>query len=64
MGGLAATSISAGRTADLMAKTGENSGPVLEAKRRERFISQWKADSGSYDTTVEINFEPVAKEPS
>jgi uncharacterized protein YndB with AHSA1/START domain len=39
--------------------TGENRGPVLEAKRPERFVFQWKADSGGYDTTVEINFEPV-----
>ncbi len=39
--------------------TGENSGPVLEAKRPERFVFQWKADSGLYDTTVEINFESV-----
>jgi uncharacterized protein YndB with AHSA1/START domain len=39
--------------------TGENGGPVLEARRPERFVFQWKVDSGSYDTTVEINFEPV-----
>lgn len=39
--------------------TGENGGPVLEAKRPERFVFQWKADSGLYDTTVEINFESV-----
>jgi uncharacterized protein YndB with AHSA1/START domain len=38
--------------------TGENGGPVLEAKRPERFAFQWKADSGGYDTTVEIDFEP------
>ena len=38
---------------------GENSGPVLEARRPERFVFQWKADSGRYDTTVEIDFEPV-----
>lgn len=39
--------------------SGENSGPVLEARRPERFVFQWKADSGSYHTTVEISFEPV-----
>ena len=38
--------------------TGENGGPVLEAKRPERFVFQWKADSGGYSTTVEIGFEP------
>lgn len=38
--------------------TGENGGPVLEAKRPERFVFQWKADSGGYSTTVEIDFEP------
>jgi uncharacterized protein YndB with AHSA1/START domain len=38
--------------------TGENGGPVLEAKRPERFVFQWKVDSGGYDTTVEIDFEP------
>src|SRR6185295_16636702 len=41
--------------------TGENLGTVLEARRPERFVFQWKADSGSYDTTVEINFEKVAE---
>ena len=39
--------------------TGENSGPVLEARRPERFVFQWKADSGLYDTTVEIDFQSV-----
>jgi uncharacterized protein YndB with AHSA1/START domain len=41
--------------------TGDNLGPVLEARRPERFVFQWKADSGSYDTTVEINFEKVGE---
>lgn len=35
--------------------TGESSGPVLEAERPKRFVFQWKADSGGYYTTVEIN---------
>lgn len=39
--------------------TGENQGTVLEARRPERFVFQWKADSGTYSTTVEIDFEPV-----
>lgn len=39
--------------------TGENSGPVLEANRSDRFAFQWKADGGSYYTTVEIDFERV-----
>src|SRR5262249_4510802 len=38
---------------------GENGGPVLEAARPHRFVFKWKADSGGYDTTVEIDFEPV-----
>jgi len=38
---------------------GENGGPVLEAKRPERFVFQWKADSGLYDTTVEIDLKRV-----
>lgn len=37
---------------------GENEGPVVEACRPERFVFQWRADSGGYDTTVEIDFEP------
>jgi uncharacterized protein YndB with AHSA1/START domain len=41
--------------------TGENLGTVVEARRPERFVFQWKADSGSYDTRVEINFERVAE---
>ena len=38
--------------------SGENGGPVLEAKRPERFVFRWRADSGGYDTTVEIDIEP------
>jgi len=40
--------------------TGENGGPILEARRPERFVFRWKADSGSYLTTVEIDFTPVS----
>lgn len=39
--------------------TGENGGPVLEARRPERFVFQWKVDTDSYNTTVEFDFEPV-----
>lgn len=39
--------------------TGENGGPVLEARRPKRFVFQWKVDTDSYNTTVEIDFEPV-----
>lgn len=39
--------------------TGENGGPVLEAQRPARFVFQWKVDTDSYNTTVEIDFEPV-----
>ncbi|MGH9833014.1 MAG: SRPBCC family protein [Blastocatellia bacterium] len=39
--------------------TGENGGPVLEARRPERFVFQWQVDTDSYNTTVEIDFEPV-----
>jgi uncharacterized protein YndB with AHSA1/START domain len=35
--------------------SGESVGPVLEADRPRRLVFQWKADSGGYDTTVEIN---------
>ncbi|NHI89259.1 MAG: SRPBCC domain-containing protein [Candidatus Thorarchaeota archaeon] len=34
-------------------------GPVLEAKRPERFVFQWYSDDPSYATTIEINFEAV-----
>ena len=39
--------------------TGENGGPVLEAQRPVRFVFQWKVDTDLYNTTVEIDFEPV-----
>ncbi|MCI0490516.1 MAG: SRPBCC domain-containing protein [Blastocatellia bacterium] len=39
--------------------TGENGGPVLEARRPNRFVFQWKVDRDSYNTTVEIDFEAV-----
>lgn len=39
--------------------TGENGGPVLEARRPARFVFQWKTDDHSDVTTVEIDFEPV-----
>jgi len=39
--------------------TGELGGPVLEARRPERFVYQWKVDIGSYNTTVEIDLKPV-----
>ena len=38
--------------------SGEDGGPILEAKRPERFAFQWKTDTDSYNTTVEISFEP------
>jgi uncharacterized protein YndB with AHSA1/START domain len=38
--------------------TGENGGPVLEAKRPERFVFQWKVDVGTNITTVEIDIKP------
>jgi uncharacterized protein YndB with AHSA1/START domain len=39
--------------------SGENGGPITEARRPHRFVFQWKADSGLYMTTVEIDFTPV-----
>ena len=39
--------------------SGENGGPVLEARRPDRFVFQWKADSGTYYTTVEIDIDRV-----
>ena len=41
--------------------TGQNGGSVLEAQRPERFVFCWTADSGRYDTTVEIDFTPHEK---
>ena len=31
--------------------------PILEARRPERFVFQWRPDDPSYATTVEINFK-------
>lgn len=39
--------------------TGEDGGPVLEARRPERFVFNWHPDSPEYATTVEIDFESV-----
>ena len=36
--------------------TVEDGGPVLEARRPERFVFQWRPDDPSYATTVEIDF--------
>ena len=41
--------------------SGEDGGPVLEARRPERFVFQWFPDGPSYSTTVEVDFEPVAE---
>lgn len=41
--------------------TGEIPGTVLEVRRPERYVFQWRADSGTYDTTVDIDFEAVAE---
>jgi uncharacterized protein YndB with AHSA1/START domain len=38
---------------------GEDSGPVLEAQRPERFVFQWFPDSPAYATTVEVTFKRV-----
>jgi len=32
---------------------------VLEARRGQRFVFQWKPDTADYATTVELDFEPV-----
>jgi uncharacterized protein YndB with AHSA1/START domain len=37
----------------------DESGPVLEAMRPERFVFQWHPEDESYDTTVEVDFIPV-----
>lgn len=39
--------------------TGEDGGPVLEARRPERFAFQWHPDGDAYATTVEVDFEPA-----
>jgi uncharacterized protein YndB with AHSA1/START domain len=37
--------------------TAEDGGPVLEARRPERFVFQWHPDGPAYATTVEIDLE-------
>ena len=39
--------------------TNDAQGTVVEAKRPERFVFQWKADNPSYATTIEMDFEEV-----
>ncbi len=39
--------------------TNDAQGTVVEAKRPERFVFQWKADNPSYATTIELDFEEV-----
>jgi uncharacterized protein YndB with AHSA1/START domain len=39
--------------------TGEIPGRVAAYDRPARYVFQWRADSGAYDTTVDVNFEPV-----
>ena len=39
--------------------TCEDGGPIIEARRPERFVFQWQPDNVSYMTTVEIDFEEV-----
>lgn len=39
--------------------TGEARGPVLEARSPERFVFQWPADSGGYETTVQFDLSPT-----
>lgn len=39
--------------------SGEDGGPVLEARRPERFVFQWFPAGPSAPTTVEVDFEPV-----
>jgi len=41
--------------------SGESEGPVLEADRPKRFVFQWKVDTDSYMTTVQIDFQKVAE---
>jgi len=40
--------------------TDKDGGPVLEARRPERFVFQWYPDNPSYPTTVEVDFQPTA----
>lgn len=37
----------------------EDGGPVLEARRPERFVFQWSPDGPEYRTTVEVDFDRV-----
>ncbi|HEV2130576.1 MAG TPA: SRPBCC domain-containing protein [Longimicrobiaceae bacterium] len=39
--------------------TDEDGGPVLEARRPERFVFQWQPDRSGEPTTVEVDFEAV-----
>lgn len=39
--------------------TTEDGGPVLEARRPDRFVFQWRPDKPSYFTTVEMVFKPA-----
>ena len=39
--------------------SGIDGGPVLEARRPERFVFQWQPDTPSYATTIEVDFEAV-----
>lgn len=41
--------------------TGVSHGTVIAAERPLRFAFKWPVDIGSYQTTVEINFEPVGE---
>jgi uncharacterized protein YndB with AHSA1/START domain len=36
--------------------SGEDGGPILDAKRPERFVFQWCPDNSTYSTTVELDF--------
>jgi uncharacterized protein YndB with AHSA1/START domain len=38
--------------------TGEMRGTVVESRRPERFAFRWPVDSGAYQTTVTIDFQP------
>lgn len=39
--------------------TGENPGDVVEYDPPKRFVFHWRADSGTYFTTVEVDFKQV-----
>lgn len=41
--------------------TGENPGRVIEVQRPTRYSFQWRADSGTYDTTVTVTFTAVTE---